>query len=87
MTKYDITEYIAPDQLMKDFGGEDTWTYKFDMDELRRESESVWRKEPNLTTATIGMMANGQGEEEGEGEEDTRNGERRQVRVVMVMVV
>ena len=78
MTKQDITEYIDSDQLMKEFGGNDSWTYKLDMDELRRESESVWKREPNLATATVSMMANGHSEEEKEEEED-RSGGRRQV--------
>ena len=46
VTKSDITEYISPDQLMVQFGGTDTWTYRYDPDELRKQAEQVWERDP-----------------------------------------
>lgn len=46
VTKSDITEYVAPDQLLEKFGGTDKWTYKYDQEELKEVMGDIWVRDP-----------------------------------------
>lgn len=46
VTKSDVTEYISPDNLLVDFGGEDNWKFTFNKEKAQREAEEVWQTDP-----------------------------------------
>ena len=46
VTKSDVTDYIAPDNLLIEFGGEDPYKFTFDKEAAQREAEEVWQTDP-----------------------------------------
>ena len=46
VTKSDVTDYISPDNLLVDFGGEDRYKYTFDKEAAQRAAEEVWQTDP-----------------------------------------
>ena len=42
VTRSDITDYVASEQLLTQFGGEDTWKYVFNREEMKREIVQIW---------------------------------------------
>ena len=51
MTKSDITDYVASDQLLPTFGGESSWQYNSEeyIEQLKAEGISIWSKDPLST--------------------------------------
>ena len=46
VTKSDVTDYVSPDNLLVDFGGEDRYKFTFDKETAQREAEEVWQTDP-----------------------------------------
>ena len=46
VTKSDVTDYVSPDNLLVDFGGEDQYKFTFDKEAAQREAEEVWQTDP-----------------------------------------
>ena len=48
VTKSDITDFISPDQLLVQFGGEDDWIYDPQQykAEVEHEGQFIWSRDP-----------------------------------------
>lgn len=70
VTKSDITDYISPSQLLTMFGGVDDWTFDAVTfkEELRKEHDSVWLRDPLGVSPDEGIEVEEEEEEDGEGE-------------------
>lgn len=42
ITRSDITDYVDTDQLQTQFGGQDSWEYVFDREEMRHQVQLIW---------------------------------------------
>lgn len=81
MTKEDITEYIAPDNLLERFGGLDTWKFEYNREELINElervvSDDVEREEVDGRNEDVDM----EGSEDGDVEENNGGQSRKDER-------
>ena len=81
VTKEDITEYIAPDNLLERFGGLDTWKFEYNREELINElervvSDDVEREEVDGRNEDVDM----EGSEDGDVEENNGGQSRKDER-------
>ena len=68
VTKEDITDYIAPENLLERFGGQDPWKFEYSREELVNEMERV--VSDDVEREEVEGRNEEDDDEDGEGSED-----------------